>query len=453
MDVNDKKLYKGTVKKAKELLGIGHRVVQPVQRSVTQPGGFNSNLPPSFVVTKFAVSAYPGRYIMNYIVPATRQRGIVDVPQDFELNELEGTRGQELNSEFKKILTDEPWRLMRRLSCTIGADPEIFVTTSKGGVKTVVPAWTFLGSKADPDEYHSDPHRGNVYWDGFQAEFTTPGTLTCLMQFADCIRLGLQRIQKKAPEGANLDLASVVPVDPEVLENAKEEHVAFGCAPSRNVYGLKGNSQEGRVVPYRFAGGHIHFGLPDNAKGEITDRIVRNLDTVLGVSCVSMFANYDSPIRRQYYGQAGEHRLPPHGLEYRVLSNAWLAHPVITHLVFDMARAVAGLAMENLDIANFWQADEKETLEAIMNHDVALARSILNRNKAGFLALMTSAGSSYNDTKAKDIAWKTWTNGLDSLVKDPTNFKKNWSLGAGGSWPYRQDLNFATMVRHGLTEV
>jgi len=50
--------------------------------------------------------------------------------------------------------------------------------------------------------------------------------------------------------------------------------------------------------------------------------------------------NLDEPVRREYYGLAGEYRLPPHGLEYRSLSCAWIFHPKAAATILDLARRV-----------------------------------------------------------------------------------------------------------------
>src|ERR1019366_5440055 len=97
--------------------------------------------------------------------------------------------------------------------------------------------------------------------------------------------------------------------------------------------------------------------------------MVKAMDAIAGVACVALFAKYDNPIRRQYYGLPGEYRLPKHGLEYRALSNAWLIHPLIMNLVIDFARKAAIMGKEGL--FSKWKATEQETIDCITNCDVA----------------------------------------------------------------------------------
>ncbi len=425
---SERKLYKGAVVPVKDLeKGLDAATpVQPVNRKYRTGMGYEQTLPPSFLVTKFTSGFQNHTRLMHVYEPKNNLKTSFDVPVDLELNVLSGERGKALAAQWKEAATKYLARIARRISCTIGTDPEIFVVDQKG----VVPAWTFLGSKEKPDHYRYEGYtQQGVYWDGFQAEFTTPAGITCLVEMGRNVRQGLRAIHEKKPSGSALSPSSVLPVEPKILAKAKEEYVAFGCAPSRNLYGLKGNIQDGRMVPYRFAGGHIHFGLDDTQKKAIPD-IVQALDSVLAVACVSLFADYDSPVRRKFYGQAGEYRLPPHGLEYRVLSNAWLIHPVAMNMVFDLARAVAGVVVEGLRLRDVWDVKEEEMMRAVMNSDVDFARSLLERNKDGFSQILAMAGAQYQRKAAK-----VWTQGIHKYLTHPKNVSENWCLDNGHRWP------------------
>jgi hypothetical protein len=155
---------------------------------------------------------------------------------------------------------------------------------------------------------------------------------------------------------------------------------------------------------------------------------VRALDYILAVSCVSLFANQDSRLRRQFYGQVGEYRTPAHGLEYRVLSNAWLCHPVIQHMVYDLARAVMGMVVNGAQLKNFWAATEEDVQSAVMNCDVELARKIQTENKDTFLRILALGNSYYRVEDAKAKAWQVWNGGLEEIVRDPKDFVENWKL-------------------------
>ena len=145
--------------------------------------------------------------------------------------------------------------------CTIGSDPEIFVQNESGDVISV---FLFLGSKEKPDYttglandgYHQNfGYYGHcpMYWDGFQAEFTTKSN-TCLGHHIDSIAAGLHGVytaaRAKFPK-SKLSLRSVYHISYEMLMGADEEHVAFGCMPSFNAYGMKVEMPPAREVPFR----------------------------------------------------------------------------------------------------------------------------------------------------------------------------------------------------------
>lgn len=260
------------------------------------------------------------------------------------------------------------------MSIILGADPEIFVEDEAGNN---IPAFEFLPSKYEPLKTVEEGM--NYYWDGFQTEFNivpSADITACL----NSIRFGLKAIlgaaQQKNPT-AKLSTKTVIAVAPEALKLLPTEFTDFGCMPSYNVYEIDHSIGDGQTVPYRFAGGHIHFGIGEQSY-DMTRSIVQALDAVLGVACVSLFENFDNPIRRQYYGLPGEFRLPPHGLEYRVLSDAWLFDPKVAAAVLSLARKVVASAMTN---TLTWKSNTEEVIDTIIKSDATQAREILARNK------------------------------------------------------------------------
>jgi len=264
---------------------------------------------------------------------------------------------------------------MKTSEIALGADPEIFLEKSDG---TLIPAFTFLPSKYEP--LRTPEENQNYYWDGFQAEYNIVPS-TDITECLKSVRYGLKALLRAAQahdSTARLSLKTVVETPLEMLRKLPPEFVEFGCMPSYNVYAIAGMGLDGISCPYRFAGGHIHFGISRSEKAmDAIPDIVRALDAVLGVACVSLFENFDNPVRRQYYGLAGEHRLPPHGLEYRSLSDAWLFNPKLASMVLDLARKVVVAVVNG---RNKWVASQEEVIECILRSDVGLARKILKRN-------------------------------------------------------------------------
>jgi hypothetical protein len=328
------------------------------------------------------------------------------------------------SSHIVEALTGTAWHN------SVGCDPEIFVVDEND---VLIPAFDFL-----PDK--TKPKRGNnstAYWDGFQAEFTaTPAG--CLAYHVDYVREGLKLIHDAAVKynpKAKLSLASVIEVPDATLKTCKPEHAALGCDPSKNIYGAAGiGIDDGRLLPVRFAGGHIHLGIGATSQEE-TERIIKACDAIIGVACVSLYADLDAPMRRQYYGLAGEYRTPAHGLEYRTLSNACLSHPVINHLVFDTAREAGKFGKARL--GRLLEGSEEDRVQDIINNcDVKAARKYLKANEVIYTKLLEQC---YRRTVAEEPSkmageqgYLTFLNGIDYAVKDPMDIVGNWSL--TGKW-------------------
>lgn len=413
------RIYKGVVVKLNALdLSNGPVIVQ------TLPETRKANRLPLFMVLE-RNDPYTG---LTYRDPRDNmRRKFAYGAKDIEVNLLQGRMGEELRAEVKAWRRAALNETANWPGGSLGADPEMFVVDKDG---TMVPAFTFLGSKKEPDVIQPNwvSYKENLYWDGFQAEFTVRAT-GCLSYVVDSIQYGLAALHKKAKsvnKDYRLSIDSVLPVPDGSLDDAKDEHVEFGCAPSYNVYGLSGNKRSGREVPIRFAGGHIHLGINGyvGRSGYTPQQLssgVKALDAILGVACVSMFEGYDNPARRQFYGLPGEYREPKHGIEYRALSNAWLVHPLITNAVMDTARRAFGYGFNMLE---GWDAPEDEVVACMRDNDVGLARKILARNKSAFVSIMNV--SSYMNTS--ETLFNLFYGGMGHRLKEPRDVAANWHL-------------------------
>lgn len=307
-------------------------------------------------------------------------------------------------------------QISKRRVLTLGADPEMFVYS---GLK-LLPAFEFLPGKGD----------GNLmYWDGFQAEwkYNHDGNW-CQNNLVLHTRQNLSNLQTRAhmkDKAARLTLKNVVRVPQGILDNAAPYHVELGCQPSYNAYGLKGKPVlDPRKLPYRFAGGHMHFGTYNKAPNY--KRIVKMLDNILGVWSVGVARDMDHPVRRQYYGLPGEHRMPKYeegfGVEYRVLSNFWLASPAVMQLTWDIGRLCVRLA-SSLKYSKLWARNEDETIDVIGNCDVDRANKIITRNEPMFRWML---GQVYRKKASINNAIEVSRQGLGLIVPNPEDFNTNW---------------------------
>jgi hypothetical protein len=259
-----------------------------------------------------------------------------------------------------------------------GADPEVFVVDSKTGI--VIPAWEFLPSKDESGGLNTK--NSNEHWDGFQAEAQIKPS-HCHQYLVDYMHQGLVRIlqaARKVYPTAKLVPDCVVRVPLDMMWASNPEHVALGCAPSLNAYQDEEQLfiDDPKQLAVRFAGSHLHYGGMLYYYNFDLNHIVKTLDRIFGVLSVNILQGLEDPVRRQFYGKAGEYRLPPHGLEYRTPSSAMLCHPAITHLCLDLARAAMRLGAFHKDAS--WECPEEEAREIINSCDVVGAKKVITRN-------------------------------------------------------------------------
>ena len=334
-----------------------------------------------------------------------------DATYTFPMDNLTGRLSfKELYNNYLKFIK------LRRFTGKMGCDPEIFVEDKDG---MLIPAFNFLGSKKDPTLKYGN-HNKSIYWDGFAAEMEVNPD-TCLAWVGDNIQCGLKELINKAQAtypGARLSYDVRKDLTPNNIMDAKPEHLEFGCMLSYNVYGDEQLNVTGDSVPFRTVGGHIHFGCGVLSKEQIFN-IVKALDAILGVACTALFAGYDDPNRRELYGRAGEYRLPPHGLEYRTLSNCWMVHPIIFHLVFEISRYAFQYGYEQQDC---FIHNEAEVIDIINKCDVGGAKKVIMENEIFYKAIFKII----NDQKVGSL-FGMLMNGMDSVI-NPKTIHSNWKL-------------------------
>jgi hypothetical protein len=242
----------------------------------------------------------------------------------------------------------------------------------------IIPAFKFL----------PDKDSGNMYWDGFQAEWRYDHGFKRIPDMIGAIKESLRELITKAKAVypyARIALTNIVRLNQHELAEIPTEFLELGCMPSRNVYGMSGTHvDDPRTLPYRFAGAHMHFGF---RKQPNYVEVVKTLDKILGVWSVAAAGELDATDRRRYYGLAGEHRLPKYGkrmfgLEYRVLSSFYLCDPAVTQAVWEIAKQCVNLSFSKL--SQLWVIPQEEVISTINNCDLETARFWLGKNQGMF---------------------------------------------------------------------
>lgn len=224
------------------------------------------------------------------------------------------------------------------MKITVGADPELFVTQD-GKFRSahgLIP-----GTKDTPFKVE----RGAVQVDGMALEFNID-PVDNADDFVRNINVVMDQMRDMVP-GYEFAVVPSCKFNGNHFRAQPEEAKELGCTPDYNAYTLKENPRPDNKTTMRTASGHIHIGgfeTDDPMSDEHMVRcatLVKQLDSYLGLPSLL----WDRDItRRKMYGAAGAFRPKPYGVEYRVLSNAWLLNENRMRFVFaQTVRAVQDL--------------------------------------------------------------------------------------------------------------
>lgn len=217
---------------------------------------------------------------------------------------------------------------------SFGSDPEFMLKTADG--KYVSAIGKVPGTKSDmlplgnghfafPDNVLAEccPHYGKTKEE-------------VLKNFRDCF-------QRYANVVAPFRLTPQASLTYPLEECQHPAALEFGCSPEMNAYEMQDimppSCEAGNT--FRSGGGHIHIGHlggPDYPCRDFMGRfwLARVMDLFLGLPSILIDNDPTSQDRRKLYGGAGNMRPKEYGIEYRTLSNFWLACPRLTGLMHDL---------------------------------------------------------------------------------------------------------------------
>lgn len=219
------------------------------------------------------------------------------------------------------------------LNILIGADPELFVR--KTGKKQFQSAHGLIeGDKKNPQKVHL----GAVQVDGMALEFNIDPAKD-EKEFITNITEVMKIMGEMVP-GYEMVAQPVAKFTQAIMKKQPKEALALGCEPDFNAW-MEGqvNPRPNGDVNFRTGAGHVHIGWADgvdvNDPGHRQACIMaaKQLDYYLGLG--SLLYDPDTK-RRTLYGAAGAFRPKPYGVEYRVLSNAWLQSEELMGWVYRM---------------------------------------------------------------------------------------------------------------------
>ncbi len=142
------------------------------------------------------------------------------------------------------------------------------------------------------------------------------------------------------------------------------EAMKISCFPETCVYKMEDVEVDSSVLKktdLRTAGGHVHLGS-EILRGCNRYVSVLLLDLFLGLPSIYLDNDPTTKERKKLYGQAGRHRTPIYGVEYRTIGNFWLTSPKLVEFTYDICDLVLNL-IENDKWQSLWEVDE-ERLES-----------------------------------------------------------------------------------------
>lgn len=243
----------------------------------------------------------------------------------------------------------------------LGSDPEIFV--KKDGKN--VSADTFAkGTKENPYPLKY----GAMQLDGTALEFNTQPAASG-SEFAHNVQAVLDELRVLTPAEYTFDFSPAVFYETAIWDAIPNSSKELGCNPDYNAWYSKMNkvpTLSGKHKFMRTGSGHLHVGWGTHLPLSVShvwdcERVVKCLDRYFGAFKRKWDKDTD---RSNLYGGEGAYRPKPYGVEYRVLSNAWLNHPKIWPWIFDSVQYVMNkieAGEEDRTILSIWNSEYFKT--------------------------------------------------------------------------------------------
>lgn len=198
------------------------------------------------------------------------------------------------------------------MTVRLGADPEVLLVDGAG--KHISSIGLINADKWNPMQIEGMPVGFTLQEDNVTLEYGIPPAAS-----AEEFFLHINSVMEKSKDwlkGLSFSKLSCVIYDKDQMKHPMA-HV-FGCEPDWCAWTDEENKKP--VPPHEFmrsAGGHIHVETKKNPQA-----VVKAMDLFLSVPATVMDNGED---RKKLYGSWGAYRPKPYGLEYRSLSNFWIA--------------------------------------------------------------------------------------------------------------------------------
>lgn len=233
------------------------------------------------------------------------------------------------------------------MNFSFGSDPEFVLT--KGG-KYYSAIGIVKNSVYNDNEY---------YYDNVMAECSIRPSNSkeeAIDTFRDCFKYYAKLVYpyKLVPQASQMYTKDQLSHADAREVGCKGEYCAYRLEPVEN----KTADRYIKKTNFRSAGGHVHLGQKIlQCDGFMQVFTIRMLDLFLGLPLIFIDKDPTAAARRQIYGQAGRHRKPAHGLEYRTPGNYWLISPELVGLVYDTCDFVLDFVQQQRHY-ELWHVEE-----------------------------------------------------------------------------------------------
>lgn len=218
----------------------------------------------------------------------------------------------------------------------LGSDVEFFLRNTKTG-EIVSAEGLVKGTKKEPFRFvPHEPHFATQL-DNVLAEGNIPPAHSALL-FCHNINKLRRYIDQTMPDNIATVALAAARLDRKYLET--DHAKLFGCDPSLDCW--TGQQVYPKPLdPYmRSAGFHLHVGYK-NPSEKTNVLLARAMDLFLGVT--SVLIEPENERRAVGYGQAGNFRHQPHGMEYRTLSSYFAGSRALIMWAFEQTRLAVQL--------------------------------------------------------------------------------------------------------------
>lgn len=257
----------------------------------------------------------------------------------------------------------------------IGGDPEIFIATDTGEVKSSIPIL-----KRDKNEpIILDENLGiKLYADNSLAEFAF-NPAKSKNELVETYRKALQETQKHLGKGYRILVKSAHYFKENELEKMYDiDPMAVGCQPELNWRKREINQLGAFTNTMRSSSAHIHVSHPELESLENKETALNLIEAIVGMASVLWDNDETSVVRRSKYGTSGSCRFSGHDhIEARFMSSYMLNSPKLVELTYELTEYALSHILDSTAGNVIEKFNQDDVVEAINTCNKKLALKVL----------------------------------------------------------------------------